>query len=198
MISHGGRLATLKRDAINYITQKVKDHKAYRNRPGDLIITSGNCYVVEEKVGNMMLGNLSIERVCAIADKIHFRPLGEVKNLEVIVKEVAEVSIEKTNDMNIEIKSNIPLPTKVVGRGRPVSTDDKKGKVYFNYRALPLKDMKVGQCIIIFDNVSPEELMRRVYRARQGVRSFVALMDTQKRFYVDKTSDGRVAVWRIE
>lgn len=198
-MSYGSRLASLKRDTIDYITRQVRDHKAYRNKPGDLEIVNGHCQVIEEKVGNMRLENCSVERLTCIADKIHFRPLGDIIKIESNGRAELElpkepVETEKTEDMDFKIQSGVPLPGTIIKTPEHVAIRKDK---QVNYRALPLKDMKVGDCIILHE-CTKQNINNRYNSARTCIGNFVALMDTKKKFKVAKTDDLKVGVWRIE
>jgi hypothetical protein len=203
MISFGSRIADLKRDAVRYVTEKVKISGLYRNQPGDLQIRGDKCFIVyTDGRGTVPLDGIALERIGELADKAHFKPIRyaiegvsrkEVKNESVQIESQQQ---EKGEDMTFEIKNNIPLPGQIFTE-TPKASKKSTGKCV-NYRSLPLKDMKVGDCIIIFDDCTKNNLSNRLGNAKCGIRRFVSLMDTKKRFTVAKTDDYKVGVWRVE
>ena len=200
MISFGSRIATLKRDVIDYIFEKVEKERAYKLEPGDLFISNNKCYYkmhAHDQYLSKNLNELSVELLCIIADKIHFRPLGgTVKQVTAPKPELVKpkVEIQKSEDM-FEIKKNIPLPGQVFDKDKQ-TVMVQKGK-HTNYRALPLKDMQIGDCIIIHE-CNESTINSRYSSTSKGVERFVALMDTKKKFKVAKTEDLKIGVWRVE
>lgn len=202
MISYGARLSDFKRSVIQYITDKTKE-ASYRNDPTLLRVYP--CSIsVPGIAGEMKLELCSIEKLCGIADKLHFKPIEHLtQRIEKAIKQQSSIAAinkpitNKTEDMAFEIKSNIPIPSAAQEKEN-LSPHPPAERKYFNYRSLPLKDMKVGDCIVIFNHCPEGELMKKVHRARQGVKSFVNLMDTKKKFYVDKVDEKTVGVWRLQ
>lgn len=202
MISYGSQLATFKRQAIQYITGKTKE-PGYKNNPELLrIYQSGNVVaLLNGDYGKIEKGleECSIERLCNIADKIHFQPLGERvaapyrEELPKLKQE--DYTIKQSTDMAFEIKSNIPLPGQIFAES--VRVEKKSASKSMNYRSLPLKNMKMGDCIIIHE-CTASTVSSKFQSAKTGIRLFVDLMDTKKKFKVAKTDDHKVGVWRVE
>lgn len=197
-MSYGAQLSDLKRRVIQYITEKVKEG-AFRNEPNDLSIDSdGTGYLKDFSLGKVKLSTLSVERLCNIADKIFFRPLESLAKEEAYIRvesPKAELSAKQSIDMNFEIKKDIPLPGQVFDKSRQTKIQ-RKGKST-NYRAIPLKEMKVGDCIIIHE-CTEETIASKYYTTKAAIGQFVELMDTKKKYQVAKTPDLKVGVWRIE
>jgi len=198
MISYGSQLGTLKRQVIQYITGKTKE-PGYKNDPTILRICQSGTIMALVSVSSgtleTKLDECSVERLCNIADKFHFRPLREaVVGVPIVPVKKQEVVTTETKDMGFEIKNNIPLPGQVFTK--PVIIE-RKSSSYTNYRTLPLKDLKVGECIIIHE-CKPSDVTSKYQSAKTGVEKFVGIMDTKKKFKVAKTDDNKVGVWRVE
>jgi len=192
MISYGSRIADLKKDAVKYITEKVKSCGLYRNKPGDMEIRGERCFIIHtDGTGTIPLDGLSLERIGEIADKAYFKPVRYA--VEGVVRKSTQSSnssSEKQKSSSFEIKKDVSAPVS------SAQVEKKKAK-YFNYRSLPLKAMQVGDHIVIFDDCTEDNISRKISMARAGVNSFVSLMDTDKKFYVDRIGNNQVAVWRL-
>lgn len=202
MISFGTRITDLKREAIRYVTEKVKNSGLYRNKPGDLEIRGERCFIVHtDGKGTIPLDSITLERIGEIADKAQFRPVKYAVE-GVTRREVKKESPqpvpnqEKEQNMGFEIKQNIPLPGHVFDEGTEMKAVHKRSK-HTNYRALPLKELKVGDCIIVHET-DEKTISSRLRATKVGVEQLVKLMDTKKKFKVAKTDDFKVGVWRTE
>lgn len=204
-MSYGSRLRNFKNEAVRYITDKVKGGYC-RNIPGDIKMIGERCFVVHTTgEGTVPLDTCSVERICNIADKIHFEPLGsfypvgDKRDLkkEEPKKEVKQEPVTTQIDvMAFEIKQNVPLPGQIFTE--PVKVEKKTVSKHVNYRTLPLKDMKVGECIIIHECEDAKSATSKYGSAKTSVANLVNLMDTKKKFKVAKTDDFKVGVWRID
>jgi nitrate/TMAO reductase-like tetraheme cytochrome c subunit len=202
MMSYGSRLVDLRRSVMQYIYDKVKEERAYKLEPGDLFIFNGHCYVKSfaNQAIDKKLEELSVETLCAIADKIHFRPLGGTATSHGIGKREEKpqpiLTQQTTNIGSFEIKKDIPLPGQVFDK-KDEKKIEKKRQAHTNYRALPLKELNVGECIIVHES-NEEDIAKRFFATKAGVAGLVNLMDTKKKFVVAKTHDFKVGVWRVE
>lgn len=202
MISFGSRIADLKKEAVRYVTEKVKGSGLYRNQPGDLQIRGDKCFIVyTDGRGTVPLDGISLERIGELADKAYFKPVRyaiEGVSRKDVTKESPKIEPkqqEKGEDMAFEIKNNVPLPGEIFAE--PVKVVRKATGKQMNYRSLPLKDMKVGDCIIIHE-CDASTVYSKFASTRAGVERFVSIMDTKKKFKVAKTDDHKVGVWRVE
>jgi len=201
MISYGSQLSTLKRQTIQYILEKVRE-PGYKNDPDLLRVCQSGAVMAVLNLGNLQkdvrkLEECSIERLCNIADKIHFKPVYEPVKPVLPHEEKKETITTQTETMPFEIKQNIPLPGVIMDKAQVVPVAKKRWKKT-NYRELPLKDMKIGECIIIFDDCNEHTISGKLANAKSGVERFVSLMDTKKKFKVAKTDDFKIGVWRID
>lgn len=198
-MSYGSQLASLRRNVVDYITQKVKDCKSYRDVPGDLEVKGDVCFVVFTGTGDgrVALNTMSVDRICAIADKIHFRPLKSIKNIETVGSKtpIGKTNIEKTDNMNFEIKNDIPLPASTRKQENPQTVEKKTGRI--GYSNIPLRAMRKGDCIVLFEGTNKKEAWSKRYSAIAGIRRVTALMDMVSNFHVDMTDDFKVCVWRV-
>lgn len=188
MISYGSQLSTLKRQTIQYITEHVKNSRAYRNKPGDLWISSGSmptCYMKDDLRGNQKLDDLSMERLVCIADKIHFRPLEQLGELR-----IKPQLIEKTMKIESNIESKYSITQEEAKDARPNRV---------NYMELPLKKMKEGECVILFEDCTESNISSRRSTVKRGLERAVKLMRLNPTDYmVSETKDGKkVGIWRI-
>ncbi len=200
MISFGTRITDIKKEAIRYVMEKVKNSGLYRNKPGDLEIRGERCFIVHtDGKGTIPLDNITLERIGELADKAQFRsvkyPIDGVARKDVKKEDSQKSHQKEGEDMNFEIKNDIPLPGQTFVPA--VKIERKNSGKALNYRTVPLKDMKVGDCIILHE-CNAVNFSSKYGSARQGIERFVALMDTKKKFKVAKTDDFKVGVWRIE
>lgn len=200
MISYGARLSDFKRSVIQYITDKTKEY-SYRNDPTLLKIYPSGTVSAVCGTGETKLELCSIERLCNIADKLHFSPLRDLLKQESSGKGILEqtknhtITTSQGTDMAFEIKNNIPLPGQIFIESSKV--EKKSTGKTLNYRTLPLKDMKVGECIILHE-CDADTVYSKYASSKMGIARFVQLMDTKKKFKVARTDDHKVGVWRIE
>lgn len=197
MISYGTQLITFKREVINYIIEKIRTG-AYRVKPGDLWVSLGERpvgYIKDDIRGNQRLEELSVEKLVCISDKMHFSQFDSQRVRPLVPQEQPESQTTQNQGiMSFEIKKGVPLPgfTK-----KEVKVVQKKNN-YTNYRALPLKDLQVGDCIIVHENCTEKNISSKCSSTKAGVESLINLMDTKKKFKVAKTDNFEVGVWRIE
>jgi hypothetical protein len=162
------------------------------------------CFIVHTTgEGTIPLDSCSVERLSNIADKIHLEPhkrfassfysIGDKK----FAKDETKDETTQTIDMAFEIKQNVPLPGVVMDGGQVVHAERPKTKC-INYRNLPLKNMKVGECIILFEECTKDNISNRLGNAKTGIRRYLDIMDTNKKFVVAKTDDYKIGVWRVE
>lgn len=198
MIPYGARLEAFKKSVIVYIEEQIKEG-GYKNKPGDLLIINDMGYVTDDRYGKVKLRDCSAERLVCIADTLHFKPLEKLRQGTVVHKKIIDNNnkTEKKEDMNFEIKTDIPLPAKFAEKLEPklkVSTT-KSGRI--NYSNLPLRAMKKGDCIVLFENLPEEKISSRKYTAIAGIRRITTIMGLPNSFHVDMVEGNKICVWRV-
>lgn len=89
----------------------------------------------------------------------------------------------------------------VMRKGDP-SLKKKKVRKSISYLAVPFKEMRINDCIIMRSDVEGEPLVRNSAKAaiRQGVKRALKLLGlTDENYIVDWTSDKQhIGLWRIK
>lgn len=188
---YGARLELLKKSVLGYIENQVRNCKAFNHEPGDLKIINGSLYQ-RGKAIDAKLSAQNIVWLCDLADKIHFRPLGGAGK----IIGIKESFIEKSDNMNFEIKNDIPLPPKAAEKLEPKGKVAKTKSGRINYSNLPLRAMKKGDCIVLFEQVMEEKISSKKHTALTGIRRISNIMGLPNSFHVDTLGD-KICVWRI-
>jgi hypothetical protein len=193
MISYGSQLGTLKRQTILYLIEKIKEG-AYRSTPGDLWVSKDERptgYLKDDRLGNVKLEDLSLERLTCIADKIHFRPL---ENLGTV-----KIQKQTSKEDTMRVEANVDSRYQIT-REEAKSTSSGPGRpTRINYTELPLRRMKEGDCIILFEDCTEQNMTSRKSTAKKGLARAAKIMRLSVHdFVVSESKDGKkVGIWRV-
>lgn len=177
-MSHGSQLATFKKRVIDYITEKVKEG-AFRNNPGDIKMSGERCVIVEATVGTTPLENCTVERLCNISDKIHFRPLQHLDREVLVVKKTDPVFKIRT-----DLKAGI--------------NKSRTKRMCVNYLTLPLRKMQLDECIIVYSDCPSSLVSSRKNTVKNGLQKALSEMGIEDmKFTVGATDKNDIGIWRI-
>lgn len=176
MISYGAQLSDLKRRVIDYITKKVEEG-AFRNVPGDIKVSGAHCVIVEPTTGTTPLHSCSLERLCNIADKIHFRPISQIAKEEAVVKSAPVSKIQK----------NTPVPKQ-----------ERRKRIMVDFMTLPLRKMELDDHIIIYPNCEPDAIGTRKHTAKRNLDKVVSELDLKGKYVVGVAEGNNIGIWRVK
>lgn len=92
--------------------------------------------------------------------------------------------------MNYQIQTGIQFVAK--------KRRERKERKSISYITLPLREMTKGSCIILKEG-DKKILNQQIQAVKQGVSRAISILGLDpKSFFVGKTRDNKIGVWRVE